>query len=129
MSVTVAPVQWSNLDNIDDIEPLNEADSKCLSEIRDVLKRHGKLNRFGVALLHSHFSVSNDEILLETTDFEARTLTTKPVRKEDAGDANVATLWQLRSEGNPITSSYCKSYCYVNKPFGNHTEHHRRVKD
>jgi hypothetical protein len=129
MNLNVAAVHWSNIDDIDDIEPVNEADSECLSEVRDVLRRHGKLDRFGIALLHSHFAISDDEILLEVTDADARTLTTKPVRKADAGSSNVGTIWQLQEAGEPITNAYCKSYCYVNKPFGNHTKQHRRVKD
>jgi len=59
-TLAVAPVQWSNLRNIDDVQPVNDGDTDCLVEIREVLRRHGKLDRFGVALLHSHFDLAND---------------------------------------------------------------------
>ena len=125
--ITVAPLQWSNVEDIDDVEPLNERDADCLAEIREVLRKHNMMDRFGVALLHSHFEVANDEILLETTSKEERTLITKPVKAEDYDEGKVGTIWKLE-EGDVVTMAFCKSYCY-RTTFGRHTKHHRRVKE
>lgn len=86
--IAVYPLQWSSLEHIDDVRPIDERDADCLEEIRHVLEKHGSLRRFGVALLHSHFGVADDELLLETTDVEKREHWVRPVKKafmEEAG--------------------------------------------
>ncbi|MDT0449491.1 hypothetical protein RM609_10460 [Streptomyces sp. DSM 40473] len=37
-----------------------------------VLEKHGNLDRFGLCLLHDHFPVASDEVLVETHDADAR---------------------------------------------------------
>ena len=150
-TLNVMPTQWSVLKDIDDIEPLNDSDLPCLLEVRDVLKKHNRLSRLGVCLLHSHFDLNSDEIMLEYTDAEQRVLTTKAVRNDHNTDNKVATMWMLRDLDRQTisycakttsgwhkvfkkttnvtlnTMAWCKSYCYK-YAFG-HTEHHRRVKE
>ena len=109
-TLTIAPLQWSELKDIDDVEPLNDGDTDCLVEIRAVLKKHGKLERFGVALLHSHFDMASDEIMLETTDEDSRALISTPVKESEAGDNKVGTIWMLR-EGDVTTMSWCRKFC------------------
>ena len=60
--------EFNALPHIDDIDPLNVGDHKCMEELRDVLEKHGKLSRFGITLLHRHFDLSDGEILVEYTD-------------------------------------------------------------
>ena len=59
MSTTleVAPMQWGLLKDLDDVGSINDSDVDCLAEVREVLKKHGKRERFGVALLHRHFDM------------------------------------------------------------------------
>jgi hypothetical protein len=109
--LSIAPVEWSSLKDIDQIEPINDEDTDCLLEVREVLKKYGRLDRFGVALLHSHFDLADDEIMLESTDEANRTLTTKPVRRSEAGTNNIGTVWMLR-EGDIATMAWCRKYCY-----------------
>jgi hypothetical protein len=106
----ISPMQWSRLKDIDDVVPINADDTACLAAVREVLKTHGKLERFGVALLHSHFSLAPDEIMLETSSEEDRTLTLRPVKESEAGDNKVGTIWMLR-EGDDIAMSWCRQYC------------------
>lgn len=122
--VTIAPLQWSSLKNIDAVEPLNDSDSDCLVEIRDVLKKHGKMGRLGVALLHSHFDLECDEIMLESSDEESRTLISQAVKQSDAGNNNIGTIWMLR-EGEVTTMSWCRKYCQTGL-FG-HSKSHNSV--
>ena len=110
MNVTVSPVQWASLKDIDDVVPLNSSDSECLAEVREILKKYGMLNRFGIALLHSHFHVAPDEVLLEESDEEARTLMLSVVKEQDAGPNSVGTIFQLR-EGDIYAMTWCRSYC------------------
>ena len=79
--VVVESMQWSALNHIADLTPINDGDADCLSEIRQVLAKHSKLERFGVSLLHSHFDLADDEMLLETTDVEKREHYVRPVKK------------------------------------------------
>lgn len=123
-TLTIAALEWSKLKDIDDVEPVNNSDTDCLVEIRDVLKKHGKSDRFGVALLHSHFALASDEIMLESSDAEGRTLTTKPVKQSEAGDNNVGTVWVLR-EGDVVAMSWCRKYC--KKRWFGHDKNHNTV--
>ncbi len=97
MSATVlevAPTQWGSLKDIEDVEPINDSDLECLAEVRDVLAKHGKRERFGVALLHKHFDMEEGEVLVEETDKDARELTIRPMKQDEAGNT-VPTIWKL----------------------------------
>jgi hypothetical protein len=122
LTLTVAPAQHGRLHDIDDIQPINDSDSECLTEISHVLKKYGKRERFGVALLHKHFDLAEGEILLETTDKQARVLTIKPVQKAEAGPM-IETVWEL-GEGKDGTAILgCKLYCGYNIHGGHSTYH------
>jgi hypothetical protein len=109
MTLEVAPTQWADLKDIDDIEPINNGDLECLAEVREVLKKHGKRDRFGVALLHKHFEMEDGELLVETTDRETRHLTIRPVKQEEAG-GTVPTIWML-TDGEGQAMVLCKNCC------------------
>lgn len=79
--VVVQPLAWNTLKDIDDVKPIGDSDAACLEEIRKVLVEHNCLSRFGIALLHSHFDISDDELLLETTDVSKREHWVRPVKK------------------------------------------------
>jgi hypothetical protein len=66
--------------DITEVRPLDESDLPVLDELREVLERHGALDRFGLNLLHDHFPVADDEVLVEVCDTEQRTLTIRPLR-------------------------------------------------
>lgn len=81
MSVVLRPIQWGSLTHIDQVRPIDDLDSPVLEDIRAALEKHGCLDRFGIALLHRHFDVAPDEILLETTDESEREHWVRPVRQ------------------------------------------------
>lgn len=60
------------LPHIDDLIPFSTEDEACLAEMKEVLRRHGKLGRFGLSLMHNHFEVADDEMLLEECDVLVR---------------------------------------------------------
>ncbi|WP_316759955.1 hypothetical protein [Streptomyces herbicida] len=66
----------SSLPRFEEAEPLGPHDWAFVQDLVAVLEKHGNLERFGLCLLHDHFSLAVDEILVETTDTEARTLHT-----------------------------------------------------
>lgn len=95
------------LPDIDDVEPYGPSDDACFEELRAVLERYGALNRFGITLLHQHFDIADDEVLVETTDKAGRILTTSPAHAENAGSA-VETSWRL---GEKKTQKKCETLC------------------
>ena len=88
--LVVESMQWSALSHIADMKPIDNADAACLDEVRDVLARHGRLERFGVSLLHSHFRLDDDEVLLETTDVEKREHWVRPVKRSFLAENGIA---------------------------------------
>jgi len=121
-TIEMAPTQWANLKDIHEVDPINDGDLDCLAEILDVLKKHGLQERFGVALLHKHFDMDPDEILVEQTNVEDRVLTISPVKASTAGNT-IQTIWMLR-DGGPEAMLGCMQYCGKDVQ-GNHSSFHR----
>ena len=129
LALEIFPIQWSRLKHVDDIEPLNDGDAACIAEIRDVLYKHGKLDRLGVALLHSHFPLADDEVMLEETDEEARVQTLVPVKVSEMGPTDMGTIWRLQAGPDIVAMAWCRVYCErgaVIRPY--HKKKHTRVK-
>ena len=112
------PMQWAAILNISETNPLTSNEKDCLREVRDVLSRFGCLDTFGVSLIHKHFEIGDDEALLETIDVDSRTLTIRPVKKDDLGPS-VETQWHLR-DGEAFV--VCPVFC---SPGGGHKANHR----
>lgn len=114
---------YRELPDIDDVPPLDDTDRECLEAIREILRQHGKLDRLGVALLHSHFAVHEGEVLLESCDPEARTLTIE-VKSEGEIDSSdfKETAWRL-SDGTVMLK--CLTGCV--KKDGSHRPKHVTV--
>jgi hypothetical protein len=110
------------LPDIDEVEPLSESDLSCMKALRGVLKEHGALSRFGITLLHSHFDVADDEVMMEFVNKENRTLTTRPVKAVDYPDGySVETSWRLDSQTGV---QRCEQQCA--KPYGAKGPHVRQ---
>lgn len=110
------------LPDIDDVEVRSEADDACFAEIRDVLKRHSALGRFGVTLLHQHFDIADDELLVEQVDVDTRTLTIRPVPAAEVAARPVKeTHWRLDTDA-AVTACVPVQHCYVD----NNNDHHKR---
>ena len=105
---------------IDDVAPWGPADEQLFEELRAVLERHDASARFGVTLLHKHFEVAPDELLVEVCDVESRTLTTRPCNKSDiAGVKVIETNWRLDSMN---ATQQCTIACVTDR--GGHTSSH-----
>lgn len=87
--------------DIDDTPRLADDDRQCMDEVRAVLSRHGKLDHFGLLLLHSHFPVAENELLVETCDRESRVLTIRPRDRADLGTVRLReTAWRLDTDAS-----------------------------
>jgi hypothetical protein len=100
---------WNEYPHVDDVHHLDNGDLACIDEIRQVLSRHGKLDRFGVNLLHRHFPITENEVLVETCDEMTRTLTIRPEQRGGVANA-LQTSWQLTPMG-PGPIMYCNAVC------------------
>ncbi|HST69504.1 MAG TPA: hypothetical protein VLI94_07590 [Solirubrobacterales bacterium] len=99
-----------NPQRIEEVESLSSKDQDVIDQVRRVLEENGALDRFGLTLLHSHFDLGPDEVLVETVDADSRTLTIRPLdrselmRKSDP----IQTSWRLDGPDNtPIGVLYC----------------------
>lgn len=95
----------------DIVEPLQQSEMACIEEIKDVLKKHGKLDRFGITLLHKHFDIAEDEILVEETDEQNRTQIIKPMKRQnlvEMGGEVLETHWALN---DPHALMACRRAC------------------
>lgn len=74
---------YKNLPYIDDVKEYSKEDEALFKEIKEVLKKYNVLDKFGITLLHTHFLVKKDEIMVEHYNPEDKTQLTKPHPKED----------------------------------------------
>ena len=111
-ALQMRPMEWAALEDIDRIEPIGENDADCLAELYAVLKRHGKHERFGVTLLHKHFAMNDDEVLLEHTDPANRRLVLAPAKLESPEIArSMQTSWALTEDRGAVTNTACYRRC------------------
>jgi hypothetical protein len=107
------------LPHINDVHPRSDRDDALFGELREVLARHGALSRFGITLLHHHFDVSVDEVMLEVVDEKARIESASPVTRTDASLASsVETSWRLDA---PSGMRFCERQCA--RPYGPNGPH------
>jgi hypothetical protein len=107
--IVMQPMQWAELKDLGEVEPLSEADESLMRDLRDVLRKHGATERFGITLLHKHFDLMDSEVLLESTDVHARRLILHAV-PGDHGAPSISTSWKFKASGNdwrPVTDCVC----------------------
>lgn len=118
---------FESVPDIDSLEPLTVEDENCLREVRQVLERHNRLGRFGINLLHTHFLVTDDEMLVEECDPTNRILVIKPMKLADLADIKmVETNWIL-TNGAPLLR--CKQLCAKSDTSDKHRKIHKEMPD
>lgn len=65
-----------------DVGIITADDQACLDEVGSCLLGAKVHSRFGVTLLHTHFPVYDDEMLLEEVNADERVITVRPVRAD-----------------------------------------------
>ncbi|MEV4743295.1 hypothetical protein [Streptomyces sp. NPDC049555] len=86
------------LPSFEEAEGLGPQDSPFVRDLVAVLEKHGNLDRFGLCLLHDHFPVADDEVLVETHDVAARTLSIQ-VEKAATTDHTRPSQWRFVKTG------------------------------
>ena len=108
-STTSATRNWPI---ITEEEALSDDDLACLSEIKNVLERYDRVERFGVSLLHSHFPLAENESMVETTDAGTRTMTQSPQVLDPSDISMVDTQWYLGAS-MPLSLVKCRTSMHV----------------
>lgn len=86
---------YNALSDIDELPALDGSDVELLDEIRECLQQNFKQHRFGVNLLHRHFSLSTGEILTETCVPFERKLIAQVVKLAYSVE-QVPTFWRFK---------------------------------
>mgnify|MGYP001196725543 CR=1 FL=1 len=94
--------------DVESSSPIDSSDMACFEEIRSVLAKHGKLERFGVTLLHKHFDLKEGEVFLETTDSKNRTMTLEPKIIDSSDIRTIDTQWYL-GKSIPLSVVKCRT--------------------
>jgi hypothetical protein len=89
-----ATTQKQTLPRFEEAEGLGPQDAKFVQDLVAVLEKHGNLDRFGLCLLHDHFSLAAGEVLVETGGPEARTLRTQ-VERADRTKHGKPSQWRF----------------------------------
>ena len=105
----IQPMQWTRVSDLGDVPPLDEADLACLLELRDVLLRHGRLERFALHLVHRHFALGAHEVLVETCDPALREQRLRVRRRDSVAlRGAVPTTWLLVEDApHPLATCVC----------------------
>jgi hypothetical protein len=100
--LVIRPLHWAEVPELCDVAPLDDDDLACMAELRDVLARHRRLHRFALHLVHRHFDLAADEVLVEYTDERSREqrLRVEPRACAALRDA-VATTWRFDGAADP----------------------------
>ena len=103
--------EHTGLLSVTDVTPFSDLDKECFIELKEVLKRHGALQRFGITLLHTHSPIYEGEVLVEECDEQNRTLTLKPVKHSTLREETLLqTNWRLDTEDS---IQDCQAYCVM----------------
>lgn len=111
---------WATLPDVGEVRAVDAGDAAVFDDVRDVLQRHGALQRFGLTLLHRHFAIGEGECLLETTDIANRRQVVE-VKKSSGlqGQRVIETQWAFDGSG----TVFCVGFCNYNQ---GHRHHHNK---
>lgn len=108
VAINIAEQRPEPLTDINEVVPQSVDDQALFNDLYDVLKKHNALKRFGIMLLHQHFDIGSDEVLLETTDKHERTQLIQPVKKSDLARLDyIETSWRLDAGPKPLMACSC----------------------
>ena len=93
--------------NIHDVKPFDPAtDTTLFNELFGVLQKHGAVDRFGICLLHNHFEIKPDEMVVERTDSNNRIQQCTVEPKDDEREY-IQTQWTFEDGGIMSCDSHC----------------------
>lgn len=91
---------WSGMPRIEEVSSRPDSNNQAFFQaVGALLARSNSIDRFAVTLLHSHFHLSNNEILLDTFNPENNTIKTSvnSIEMVDKDDCVVPKSWSFPS--------------------------------
>jgi hypothetical protein len=104
--------ELNSLASFEDARPPSFGDEAFLCDLYDVLDKHGNLDRFGLCLLHDHFAVGADEILLESNNPLSRTLNMEVVRRANLPEVKF-TSWRIGGPNAQSLTACAQDKCKI----------------
>lgn len=106
----LTPTRWAQFPHIADVRPITESEEAMLLEVRAILEKYGALDRFGITLIHRHFSLEEGEIAVEKTIENERKQVIEVMREQDLDPAgnSITTQWVFEA-GRP--GMICRVEC------------------
>jgi hypothetical protein len=100
--------------------PIGPDDEAVLAGLADILRAHGKIDRFGMRLIRNQLGISEDQELMETCDKSRRALHCALIDTADRPTENaVETTWRVspavhdgRAASTWCTQVHCYHSCY-----------------
>lgn len=87
--------------------------NEFLDEMAETLAKMNLSDVFGISTLHRSILVHEDEIRLETTDHDLRTLTISAISTKDVNfDALTETSWSFTASADFEVSGMCSTHCF-----------------
>jgi len=121
--IQLETVQWNTMPHIDDVDSISDGDYEVIREIGEVLRRHGREEKFGVCLLHKHFNLKEGERMCEETDFENKMLISRIASASDYSEKEIIeTMWRFPRGIQAVT--VCERVCDY---FLGHKSRHKKV--
>ncbi|HTY27999.1 MAG TPA: hypothetical protein VMD51_07625 [Mycobacterium sp.] len=97
-------------------DPIGPVDEKVLAGVAEILREHGKIDRFGIRLIRNHLGIADDQELMETCDKTRRALHCAVIETSDRPAENaVETTWRVTPAvgDGPAASQWCSNvHCY-----------------
>lgn len=99
---TQIDLRFENIPNIDKADYFDEKkDEKCFIEIGKILYKYNFLKKYVITLLHTHFEISDDEILLEYSFYPKKHVGKSPFKVSSLTSYNIIpTSWRLTDNSN-----------------------------
>lgn len=88
----------------------NEELKGKLERLKEFMRSEGLDKHLGIMLNHCHFDIYDDEVLVETCDEDARTLTIRPVKRNKLASLPDVKQTQWRVDVNGLLLG-CVQYC------------------
>ncbi|HXY30758.1 MAG TPA: hypothetical protein VEI06_08605 [Gemmatimonadaceae bacterium] len=105
--LAIYPMQWAKIADLHDTPRLGDSDLACMAEVRAVLQKHDKLDRFALHLIHKHFDLDQDEILVEYSEHDTREQYFRVEKATpDILTNSIPTTWTLHNI-EPLANCVC----------------------
>jgi hypothetical protein len=105
--LTIQALQWARLADLRDVPPLDHNDLACMAELREVLVRHGRLQRVALHQVHKQLELAPAQVVVEYSEPLAREQSLRVERRDaEVLRSAIPTTWTLE-DSQPLVACVC----------------------